>query len=114
MEGVFVSAVIMVGLLLLFYFALSRLFHSRDKQEDAITKAIKERDVEREKASMQWREVYVGNQRHISEQVEEILKSLNGKLDKKEHAEICQTEEIWGRLNKHCHDAQGNVVIPRG
>ena len=53
MEGVVVSTVIMVGLLILFYFALSRLFHSRDVQEDKITKAIKERDSEREKATQQ-------------------------------------------------------------
>jgi len=113
MEGVVVSTVIMVGLLILFYFALSRLFHSRDVQEDKITKAIKERDSEREKATQQWREIYVHNQRQIGGQVEEILKSLNGKMDKGEHDQICQAEELWGRLNKHCHDAQGNVIIPR-
>ena len=41
---------------------------------------------------------------------------MAGKLGRSEHDDSCQDhlEDIWGRLNNHCHDASGNVVIPRG
>lgn len=41
---------------------------------------------------------------------------MAGKLGRSEHDDGCQghLDDIWGRLNNHCHDASGNVVIPRG
>jgi len=40
---------------------------------------------------------------------------LEQKIARKEHDENChqRSDDIWERLNNHCHDSSGNVVIPR-
>lgn len=42
--------------------------------------------------------------------------AMERKVDRTCHDEACKekSDVIWDRLNKHCHDAAGNVVIPRG
>lgn len=38
-------------------------------------------------------------------------KGLDEKASLQDNKE--EHEELWSRVNKHCHDKEGNVVIPR-
>ena len=41
---------------------------------------------------------------------------MEGKLGRREHEIGCREtlEDVWARINNHCHTQDGNVVIPRG
>jgi hypothetical protein len=114
-----VAAIPIVAWAVLWYF-IKRNLEKRDaeraEKEAEVKKILAIREAEKEaRIKERWAE-FTGTQVEIEKKLDVIAKAVSGKMDTAVHKEMCDDhmDIIWERLDHHCHDSQGNVVIPAG
>jgi hypothetical protein len=94
--------------------AIKRQFAERDKKDEEIKTLLTDREAEKEKHIKERWDSFTRTQCDIKKNLDTIGKAMVAKLDKVDHEETCEKhmDIIWERLDHHCHDVSGNVVIP--